>query len=171
VTERPHHWVEQQGTGLTKGVPFRFCTRCDREEWNDGTIRVEPRVKCVDIGVEEYMERMKKIREAAPIDPSNSGENAKPQPEELSAGEMLAFMGTDAQAWADEFCRINNIKAGALTPTAHEFQHTLLGWFANAIETGRSAGYVEGHASVPDYMTNGDARKHCPGCIWVDHTP
>lgn len=35
-----HKWVEMPaGTGLTRGVPFRFCSKCDREEWRDGTIR------------------------------------------------------------------------------------------------------------------------------------
>lgn len=35
-----HDWTEiPEGSALTKGVPFKFCTRCDREEWANGLIR------------------------------------------------------------------------------------------------------------------------------------
>ena len=53
-------------------------------------------------------------------------------------GDMLARLGTDGREWAREFCqRFSN--------TAVVFDEQLmLGWFANAIEAGRSAGF---HAS------------------------
>lgn len=36
----PHNWVKvPDGTGMTRFVSFRFCTTCDREEWDDGTVR------------------------------------------------------------------------------------------------------------------------------------
>lgn len=54
--------------------------------------------------------------------------------DEESAGAMLARLGTDAQLWAREFV--------ALSPPTDE--GTMIGWFANAIETGRSAGYARG---------------------------
>jgi hypothetical protein len=50
-------------------------------------------------------------------------------------GEMLSYMGMDAEKWAAEFCRIagergqQNLDAG-----------WVLGWFANAIETARDVG-------------------------------
>lgn len=53
---------------------------------------------------------------------------------EESAGAMLARVGTDAQLWAREFVR--------LAPPTDE--GTMIGWFANAIEVGRSAGYARG---------------------------
>jgi hypothetical protein len=34
-----HHWIPVQGTLLTRGVGFRFCSECDREEWDNGVIR------------------------------------------------------------------------------------------------------------------------------------
>jgi hypothetical protein len=34
-----HRWVDcPEGTGLTQGRPFRFCTACDEERWMDGTL-------------------------------------------------------------------------------------------------------------------------------------
>lgn len=36
----PHEWADvPAGSALTGGVAFRFCSRCDREEWADGTVR------------------------------------------------------------------------------------------------------------------------------------
>lgn len=58
--------------------------------------------------------------------------------------EFLARVGTDAQQWAREFL-------------AHGLAHddvdegTLLGWFANAIEAGRSAGYAARVDTVADF--------------------
>lgn len=35
-----HDWTDvPEGTALTGGVPFQFCTRCDREVWQNGTVR------------------------------------------------------------------------------------------------------------------------------------
>ena len=53
----------------------------------------------------------------------------------MTDGEILEVMGTDAAKWTDEFLRINpdlNI------PDAWG---VMVGWFANAIESGRSAGW------------------------------
>jgi hypothetical protein len=55
----------------------------------------------------------------------------------MTDGELLAYMGTDAAKWADEFCKV-----------ARDHGHNLdegwvLGWFANAIETARDIGRPE----------------------------
>lgn len=47
-----------------------------------------------------------------------------------NCGEMLTRMGTDAQVWANEFMKRH--------PGLDK--DDLIGWFANAIEAGRSAG-------------------------------
>ena len=48
--------------------------------------------------------------------------------EELTDGGLLGYMGTDAQRWAQEFCAMHDGDEGLM-----------IGWFANAIEAGRSA--------------------------------
>jgi len=56
---------------------------------------------------------------------------------------------TDAMVWAEEFCRIFDGHVVVGSRTLQEIEHknwtkldegTMLTWFANAIETGRSAG-------------------------------
>ena len=47
---------------------------------------------------------------------------------------LLKDMGTDAEKWAHQYCR---------RFPGHD-EATLLGWFANAIEAGRSAGIAQG---------------------------
>jgi hypothetical protein len=38
-----HKWLEiPEGTPFSNFVPFKFCRRCDREEWSDGTILPSP---------------------------------------------------------------------------------------------------------------------------------
>jgi hypothetical protein len=54
--------------------------------------------------------------------------------------EMLAQMGTDAQKWAQEWCRIaDEISIGKDKRTLMD-EGWMIGWFANAIEAGRMAG-------------------------------
>jgi hypothetical protein len=53
-------------------------------------------------------------------------------------GDMLARLNTDGQEWAREFCKRFS------TPLAILDEQLMLGWFANAIEAGRSAGYEAG---------------------------
>jgi hypothetical protein len=67
---------------------------------------------------------------------------------ETGAGaDLLARLGTDGQKWAAEFVRLfqsKTVTAGSTEwPEAQVDEGTLLGWFANAIEAGRSAGYGE----------------------------
>lgn len=55
-----------------------------------------------------------------------------------TAGQVLERMGIDAAKWTDEFVRIN--------PDVKVLPDTwgvMVGWFANAIEAGRSAGRAE----------------------------
>lgn len=63
--------------------------------------------------------------------------------EGMTDGEMLAYLGTDAEKWAEAFCYFNP----HLTETSAKPGDTIHGWFCNAIEAGRSAGYSEGVAS------------------------
>lgn len=53
----------------------------------------------------------------------------------MNDGDLLAVMGTDAEAWAREMAK----RIPGLDPTPGELLHT---WLANAIEAGRSAGYA-----------------------------
>jgi hypothetical protein len=53
----------------------------------------------------------------------------------MSDIDLLAEMGTDASKWVDEYMD----RFGDEVPD----EGTLLGWFANAIEAGRSAGITE----------------------------
>lgn len=35
-----HDWTDvPDGSAMTGGAAFRFCSKCDREEWADGTVR------------------------------------------------------------------------------------------------------------------------------------
>lgn len=54
-----------------------------------------------------------------------------------SAGQLLARLGTDGQAWAREFLRRFD---GEPVGGDRVDEGLMIGWFANAIETGRSAG-------------------------------
>lgn len=55
-----------------------------------------------------------------------------------SDGELLEWMGTDAMRWARAFSRV--IETIPAHTDADHFGALLIGWFANAIEAGRSAG-------------------------------
>lgn len=66
----------------------------------------------------------------------------------MSDGELLAKMGLDAENWAVEFHGVvtdkvldGDLVSDLLDPTPGNLLH---GWFCNAIEAGRSAGYLEG---------------------------
>ena len=50
----------------------------------------------------------------------------------MSNAQLLAIMGTDATKWTNEFL--------VRFPEGTNDWGTLMGWFANAIEAGRSAG-------------------------------
>jgi hypothetical protein len=58
---------------------------------------------------------------------------------------------TDAQVWAEEFCRIFDgyviTYDGYVSDGGDDIvdEGTMIGWFANAIEVGRAAGYADGH--------------------------
>ena len=52
--------------------------------------------------------------------------------------DLLHEMGVDVSKWAASFCeRFPDNDEG-----------TMLGWFANAIEAGRAAGYADGRADM-----------------------
>lgn len=77
--------------------------------------------------------------------------------EDTSAG-MLMRVGTDASKWTDEFCKLFGIfpKNGEIPSdevAADWAWGVMVGWFANAIEVGRSAGHEAGrnaHLSETD---------------------
>jgi hypothetical protein len=53
---------------------------------------------------------------------------------------MLTYMGTDAAKWTDEFMRVQVERVQA-NPEAGDLDWgAMVGWFASAIEAGRSAG-------------------------------
>lgn len=58
---------------------------------------------------------------------------------ERSDGERLAYMGTDATRWVEEFTKLHGGDEGLM-----------LGWFANAIEAGRTAGMGDQRKSDED---------------------
>lgn len=53
---------------------------------------------------------------------------------------------TDARIWAEEFCRLFAGRAITNGPWTDGMvgEGLMVGWFANAIETGRSAAHVDG---------------------------
>lgn len=59
----------------------------------------------------------------------------------MTDAEQLAYMGVDAQKWAQEWCKV----AVDLGNQGHEVvdEGWMIGWFANAIEAGRAAGKSE----------------------------
>lgn len=63
-------------------------------------------------------------------------------PTEMTAGELSKYLGTDAAVWAEVFTKLFDMRhvGDARGWTKDEVFSTMLGWFANAIETGRSAG-------------------------------
>lgn len=76
----------------------------------------------------------------------------------MSGGELLAHMGTDASKWTDEFMRVQ------ADPTAGpQDWGAMVGWFANAIEAGRTAGM---QATCPHINTAryGDDLVLCHTC-------
>ena len=34
-----HAWQDMGGDGFTSGVGYRYCRKCDREEWDNGVVR------------------------------------------------------------------------------------------------------------------------------------
>lgn len=61
---------------------------------------------------------------------------------------LLAAMGTDGREWAREFCKRFRVQqptpygGGAQVMGDDDAEGLMIGWFANAIEAGRSAGMV-----------------------------
>jgi hypothetical protein len=87
-----------------------------------------------------------------------------------NGAEFVAQMGTDAEKWAAAFVRTlgrQGIHMGLaapgkpLDPAPGEL---VFGWFANAIEAGRSAGYAEGREA-------GTVRARLRWKLWVATDP
>jgi len=157
----PHPWEEIEGGQSLMHSCSGEGTIARQARWDANV----PLIGALDAMREE-------IRAGRHFDPSRA-----PMPtslpttheaEKRSAGEQLAFMGTDAQAWADEFMRINNIRTGTIAPPTAAIRDWLVSWFANAIETGRTAGYKEGHNAARAVDDQGIRLYHCPGCVWVE---
>lgn len=60
-------------------------------------------------------------------------------------GEFLARVGADGQKWANEFLGRCGDRITEDTSPGSDFNHITMGWFANAIEAGRTAGYSQGY--------------------------
>lgn len=71
----------------------------------------------------------------------------------MSDGELLAYMGTDAEKWANEF---TDRLGGDPTPGGQLFT-----WICNAIEAGRSAGYAQAKKEDDPGWPVSDACRHC----------
>lgn len=83
-----------------------------------------------------------------------------PRYDEMLPGDMLAAVGTDGMAWADAFMQ-TACMANPLGRELRAFPHgdraplhgTMLGWFCNAIEAGRAAGFAGAVAASPEMQT------------------
>jgi hypothetical protein len=86
---------------------------------------------------------------------------------------------TDAMVWAEEFCRIfagatimpnERLAEFEMTPIVDE--GTMVGWFANAIETGRTAGAQAHcpHTYADVFFIVEDDLRSCRGCgkVWSE---
>lgn len=77
-------------------------------------------------------------------DPAPDAEIAREGLRAMSDADSLAWMGTDAQRWAEMFMAVIDRR-----PFERDF---MLGWFANAIEAGRSAGHESANAEFREVM-------------------
>lgn len=71
----------------------------------------------------------------------NSMTEPLPDLANMTAGQMLEWLGTDAARWARAFADIE--RRGKLRPEDSDRVGWLVGWFANAVEAGRAAGRRE----------------------------
>ncbi len=62
----------------------------------------------------------------------------------MEDGDLLRYMGTDAQKWAAEFCKIARDKGLDLD------EGWMLGWFANAIMAGHDGATGREPVELPD---------------------
>jgi hypothetical protein len=58
----------------------------------------------------------------------------------MSEAEMLAYVGTDAQRWAQAFVERFAVAGRYESTNDNDPIGLMIGWFANAIEVGRDAG-------------------------------
>jgi len=70
-----------------------------------------------------------------------------------TAGQQLARMGTDAREWAREFMNMHHSRGGLNSEVDEEL---MVGWFASAIETGRTAGQATA-PRLPRWVTDRQA--------------
>lgn len=76
-------------------------------------------------------------------------ESYKP-PEDETAGQHLARLGTDGWTWMQDFAYRFPGSIAGMNMGRRADAGTMLGWFANAIEAGRTAGCAQGCAAVTD---------------------
>ena len=72
-----------------------------------------------------------------PLQPSEAVAESTVDYASMPAGDMLAAIGTDAAKWTEAFFQVLKVRGEA-------DDGSMLGWFANAIEVGRGAGYEQG---------------------------
>lgn len=73
----------------------------------------------------------------------------------MSAGTLLEYMGMDAQKWTQAFLQMTD-----LANAGPDFQGTVLSWFANALEVGRTAQYTR---SIPHLAQTANETAHEKG--------
>lgn len=76
-------------------------------------------------------------------------ESYKP-PEDETAGQHLARLGTDAQTWTSDFAYRFPGSIAGINMGRRAGYETMLGWFAGAIEAGRTTGYSQGRTAALD---------------------
>jgi hypothetical protein len=77
------------------------------------------------------------------------------------AGGGPLHESTDAQRWAITFAALFSVKLANGLPAGDDTQGLMLGWFANAIEAGRSAGLRQAQESAQQ-----EAAKAKPAGAW-----
>lgn len=64
-------------------------------------------------------------------------------PDSTDEVALILHSTTDARVWAREFCRRFAVCADASEPVVDDQEGLMIAWFANAIETGRAAGFSD----------------------------
>lgn len=81
----------------------------------------------------------------------------------MSAGELLKHLGTNGQRWTDAFLHMTD-----LANAGPDFRSTVHGWFANALEAGRSAAASSSEytTSINEFAAKANETAHLKG--WWD---
>lgn len=122
----PVRLVERRPTApLVVDQPGGRCS-CQLKDW----VVLDEIIGAFTVCGEDFFKAHYKEQEPA-IDTST--------PDVENDGELLQRLGTDGMKWAEEFMKLHGKQLDR-----DQWFDLLHGWFANAIEAGRSAGYSRG---------------------------